>query len=59
MLRVCLSVFGETLHASLYGYGFIIPPIGMSGYALSAVHALEASIFFGTRFVTFYVFLGC
>ena len=57
MLRACLSVFDKTLHASLYGFGLFIPPVGMSGYALSVEHALEASIFFGTTFVTFSVYL--
>ena len=53
VLRVCLSVFDETLHANFYWYGIFIPVIGMSGYALSVEHALGKSIFFGATFMIF------
>ena len=58
VLRVCLSVFDETLHVSFYWYDLFIPAVCMSGYSLITEHALEESIFFGTTFVTFSSFVG-
>ena len=57
VLRVCLSVFDETLHASFYWYGLFIPAIGMSGYALSAEHALGKSIFFRSHISDIFIVL--